>query len=224
MQGLSDETYRLLQYLDLASRANSGQDLDVEDFMREILRALRYEMRGLLLRSHCSIPLVVQSYSTGLLQKAAQTELCLVQGSSTILLVVQATVGVRDPEPQVIADAIATFQCNNRIRARLGVSELASMTIPCIAMNGTRPIFYLVPVTQELSQAVATDRYPFSPTVVDKCVVVIDSSRLSEGMEDPDFRRVALMHYSAFRTLAMVHWLAFMIPVETPNMRQIMGA
>ena len=48
-QGLSDETYRLLQYLDLASRANVGQESAVDDFAREILRVLEYESRGLLL-------------------------------------------------------------------------------------------------------------------------------------------------------------------------------
>jgi hypothetical protein len=141
----------------------------------------------------------------------------LVQGSSTILLVVQedkTTVSVRDPEPQVIAEAIATFQCNNRIRARLGEPELDSMTIPCIAMIGTRPIFYLVPVTRELSEAVATAQYLLSPTMVKKCVVASNSRRLSEGMETPDFRQVALRHYTAFRTLAEAHWSAFMIPVE----------
>jgi hypothetical protein len=212
-QGLSDETYRLLQYVDLASRANSGQESAIDDFAREILRTLGYEKRGLLLRSRYAIPLMI----SGDPKRSAQTDLCLVQGSSTILLVVQedkTTVSVRDPEPQVIAEAIATFQCNNRIRARLGEPERNSMTIPCITMIGTRPIFYLVPVTRELSEAVATAQYPLSSTVVKKCVVASNSRRLSEGMETPDFRQVALRHYTAFRTLAEAHWSAFMIPLD----------
>ena len=212
-QGLSDETYRLLQYVDLASRANSGQESAIDDFAREILRTLGYEKRGLLLRSRYAIPLMI----SGDPKRLAQTVVCLVQGSSTILLVVQedkTTVSVRDPEPQVIAEAIATFQCNNRIRARLGEPERNSMTIPCITMIGTRPIFYLVPVTRELSEAVASAQYPLSSTVVKKCVVASNSRRLSEGMESPDFRQVALQHYTAFRTLAEAHWSAFMIPSD----------
>ena len=55
-QGVSDETYRLLQYLDLASKANAGQDSAVDDVAKEILRALDYEKRGLLLRSRYAIP------------------------------------------------------------------------------------------------------------------------------------------------------------------------
>lgn len=47
-QGLKDETYRLLQYLDLASTANAGQESAIDDFAREILRVLGYERRGLL--------------------------------------------------------------------------------------------------------------------------------------------------------------------------------
>jgi hypothetical protein len=82
-------------------------------------------------------------------------------------------------------------------------------------MIGTRPIFYVVPVTRELSEAVATAQYPLSPTVVKKCVVASNSGRLSEGVETPNFQQLALRHYTAFRTLAEAHWSAFMIPAET---------
>ncbi|KAI0253588.1 hypothetical protein BJV78DRAFT_1122961 [Lactifluus subvellereus] len=214
--GLSDETYRLLQYLDLASRANAGQESAIDDFAREILRAVGYERRGLLLRSRYAIPLLI----CGDPNRSAQTDVTLIQGSSTVLLVVQedkTAISTYDPEPQVIAEAIATFQYNNRTRARLGQPVLASMTIPCITMIGTRPIFYLVPVTRELSEAVATAQYPHSPTLVKKCVAALHSRRLSEGMESPDFRQLALRHYTAFRTLAEAHWSAFMIPVEGGN-------
>jgi hypothetical protein len=73
-------------------------------------------------------------------------------------------------------------------------------------MIGTQPIFYLVPVTQELSEAVATAQYPRSPTLVKKYVVAFNSHRLSEGMETLGFRQVALQHYTAFRTLAETRW------------------
>jgi hypothetical protein len=115
---------------------NSGQESAIHDFAREILRALGYEKRGLLLRSRYAIPLLI----SGDPNRSALTDICLIQGSSTILLVVhkdKPTVNVRDPEPQVIAEAIVTFQCNNRTRARLGEPELGSMTIPCIVMIGT---------------------------------------------------------------------------------------
>jgi hypothetical protein len=141
---------------------------------------LGYEKRGLLLRSHCAIPLLICGDSN----QSAQTDITLIQGSSTILLVAQEekpTIIARGPEPQVIAEAIATFQRNNRTRAQLGLPELDSMTIPCITMIGTRPIFYLVPVTHELSEAVVTAQYSLSPTLVKKCVVASNSGPLGEG-------------------------------------------
>ena len=76
-------------------------------------------------------------------------------------------------------------------------------------MIGTRPIFYNIPVTKQLSEAVVTAQYPPLPTIVEKCVVAFTSRRLSEGMETPDFRQLALRHYVAFRTLARSHWSAF---------------
>ena len=83
------------------------------------------------------------------------------------------------------------------------------MTIPCIGMIGTRPIFYLVPVTRELSEAVATVQYLPTPTVVKSCAVATESCSISEGMESVDFRQVALRHFAAFRTLAEAHWSVF---------------
>src|ERR1700761_838218 len=56
---LSNETHRLLEYLDLASRPNSSQALALRDFTREILRALGYEERGFLLRTCHAIPLLI---------------------------------------------------------------------------------------------------------------------------------------------------------------------
>jgi hypothetical protein len=58
-QGLSDGTYRILQYLSLASRANSDQEFAIGHFTREILRLLEYEARGLLLRTRYAIPLLI---------------------------------------------------------------------------------------------------------------------------------------------------------------------
>jgi hypothetical protein len=209
-RGLSDETLRILRYLDLASRVDLGQESAVHDFTREILRVLGYEKHALLL-SRYAVPLLISCDP----YQSAQTGICLTQGSSSILLVVQPTVSIRDPDPQVVAIAIATFQCNNRTRARLGETELDSMTIPCIATIGTRPIFYLVPVTRELSEAVVTAQYPHSSTIVKKCVIHSDSCCLNKGMETPDFRQVAFQHYTAFLALAEAHWSAFMIPMET---------
>ncbi|KAM6489739.1 hypothetical protein JOM56_014762 [Amanita muscaria] len=85
-----------------------------------------------------------------------------------ILLVVEVDKNLSNPEPQVIAKAIATFQHNNRKRVGLGLPTFDIMTIPCITMVGTRPFFYKVPVTMQLSDCVANGQYPSQPTVVSR--------------------------------------------------------
>ena len=69
-----------------------------------------------------------------------------------------------NPEPQVIAEAIAGYQHNNERRAGMGLPTLNTMTVPCITMVGTRPTFYLVPVTRELSDAVTTGQWRYQST------------------------------------------------------------
>ena len=145
--------------------------------------------------------------------RTAQTDICLVHHASTILLVVQedrSDLSAKDTEPQVIAGAVAAFQMNNRNRARVGLEKMNSMSIPAITIFGTRPIFYVVPVTQELSTAVERGEYPEQLTEVRKCVVVGEKRRLSEGMEKLDFRLEALKHYALFRSLAKSLWLEFL--------------
>ena len=207
---ISDHSYRLLQYLDLATRANSGQESAIDDFAKEVLRVIGFEERGTLLRSRYAIPFTICGDSS----RSAQSDVCLLHGNTTILLIIQedkTAISPRDPEPQVIAEAIATFQYNNRVRARAGLDDLETMTIPCITMVGTRPIFYKVPVTSALNNAVITAQYPNETTHVSKCVVVPNSRRLSEGMEVPEFRRVALQHYDAFKTVAKFLWSEFIL-------------
>jgi hypothetical protein len=114
----------------------------------------------------------------------------------------------RKPEAQVIAEAIATFQYNNGKRIDLNLEPLESMDIPCITMVGTRPVFYKVPVTQQLSDAVATGQYPHQPTIV-SCCAPPAKRRASEGMETPDYRKIALQYYDAFRHLAKSFWSSF---------------
>jgi hypothetical protein len=177
-QGLSDRTLLLLHHLDLASGRQARDESAVDDFAKEMLFFLGYQSRGLVLRCRQEIPLTV----CGDTNRSAQTDVSLLQGSTTILLIVQEDKTIfnnSDPEPQVIAEAIAAFQSNNRARQDRHLHMLDKMTIPCIIMVGTLPTFYLVPVTEELSNAVSLGRYPFVLTMVTKCVVADDTVGVS---------------------------------------------
>lgn len=169
---------------------------------------LSYEERGCVLRSRYAIPLHICGERT----RTAQTDICLVRHESAILLLIQedkTEISTKDPEPQVIAEAIAAFQTNNYNRRQRGREQMDRMSIPCITMVGTRPIFYVVPVTQQLSTAVERGEYPEHVTQVRKCIVG-EKRRASEGMHRPDFRVEALKHYMLFRSLAKGHWLDFL--------------
>ena len=85
-----------------------------------------------------------------------------------------------------------------------------SMSIPCIVMVGTRPVFHVISVTEQLSAAVERGQCPEHMTEVRKCEVVGETGQLNEGMEMPDFRLEALKHYILFRSLAKGLWSGFL--------------
>ena len=205
----SKETYRFLAYLDLASRANAGQESAINDLAKSVLEVTGFDLIGTVLLTRYDIPFTICGDS----HRAARSDVCLVHLNSMILLVVQEDMTAfssSDPEPhQIIAKAIATFQHNNRKRADLGLPQLDTMTIPCITMVGTRPFFYQIPVTQRLSDCVATGQFPPQPTVVRRCAPPA-RRRASEGMEVPDYRRIALQYYDAFRGVAKDCWTKYL--------------
>lgn len=203
------DTFQYLTHLDLAT--NAGQESLIVDFSRETLRILDFAERGLALSTRYIIPLTI----CGDNRRIAQTDVCLLDRRSMILLILQVDKTIfnsTQPEPQIIAEAIAAYQYNNEKRQTRGLPTLDTMTIPCITMVGTRPTFYLVPVTQALSVAVATSQYPEVPTKVVKYVTFLGHNhRSSEGMETPEYRRVAFQRFVAFKSLAREYWQTFLV-------------
>jgi len=179
---LSEAVVEYLGYLDLAIHAT--QESAINDFAAHTLRLLGFNERKTLVRTRYIIPLTI----CGDANRAAQTDVCLLHRPTLVLLVLveEKTISNRtDAEAQVVAEAIAAFQFNNTKRGDSGLPLLNSMTIPCITMSGTRPTFYLVPVTQDLSNAVILGHYPATQTQVSKCVTVGTHARhASEGMGD----------------------------------------
>jgi hypothetical protein len=208
-ENVPDHTFRYLTHLDLAT--NAGPESLIDDFSRETLRLLGFEERGLALSTRYIIPWTI----CGDNRRIPQTDVCLLDRRSMILLLFQEDKTIFNsihPEPQVIAEAIAAYQYNNEKRQTRGLASLDAMTIPCITMVGTRPTFYLVPVTQALSVAVVTGQYPEAPTEVVKCVTFSGHNRRSsEGMETPEYRRVAFQRFVAFKDLAKEYWQTFLV-------------
>ncbi|KIJ25346.1 hypothetical protein M422DRAFT_255886 [Sphaerobolus stellatus SS14] len=202
---MSDTASRYLAYLEMATHASPNQDSIMDDFARETLSLLGFDERNeRILTTRYNIP-----YNTFRESKEnAQADVCLLYRPALVLLVlvVDKVLTKTDPEAHVIADAIAAFQFNNRQREDMGRPKLESMTIPCITMSRTRPTFYLVPVTNALSEAVITRQYPSVETTVLKCLTITGQYRDRHGMAGLEYRKLALGRFLAFKMLAQNHW------------------
>jgi len=199
---MSDAAAGYLGYLGLATRPTEG--CFTIDFTAETLRLLGFNEHSAVVFSYFTIPLTI----CGEADHVAQADVCLLYTSALSLLVLiksRTLTNGANAEAQVVAEAVAAFQFNNKQRRDHGLNYLDVMTIPCIIMDGTRPTFYLVPVTAELNNAVITGQYPATQTQVLRCVTT--ATHTSAGMEDPEYRKLALKRLSAFKTSAKNHWV-----------------
>ena len=152
----SQETYRFLVYFDLASHANAGQESAIHVLARSVLEVTGFNQRGTILCTQYNISLTICGLSCqiGHVSFSQQDKMMF---------------SLSEPEPQIVTEAIAAFQKNNWKHTDLNLPQLDMMTIPCIAMVGTQPFFYHIPVTQQLSHCVATGQFPSQPTVIRHC-------------------------------------------------------
>lgn len=67
-------------------------------------------------------------------------------------------------------------------------------------MNGTSPVFFKIPVTEELSTHVRHGTYPPNPTTVTFCAPRLPSQR-SDAMKPLDNRREILRCCEAFKAV-----------------------
>ena len=142
-------------------------------------------------------------------QRHAKTDVCVVDEDNVLLLVQEDKRHKerKDPEPQLIPEAITAFQANNTRRMRvLGQEAIDTKVMPGITLVGSSPTFYKIPVTKEFAQAVALGCFPLTQTVVYAHLPAVPrpALRLSEGMNPLDNRRHILACYEAFRQF--VNW------------------
>ncbi|KAF8636825.1 hypothetical protein AX17_003232 [Amanita inopinata Kibby_2008] len=185
---LSDAAFT---YLDLATTTAQGPFID--EFSRRTLELLGYAEHGLALLTQYNIPLVICGN-----ERSSQTDVYLVDGRSMMLLILQKDKTIfnsSNPEPQVIADAIAAYQYNNNKRERRGLSRLDNMA---------------------LNDAVITGQHPSVQTQVQKCVTIIGYHHsFREGMEKPEYRLIAFRHFIAFKSLG---WEKFLVKYYYPTL------
>ena len=106
-----------------------------------------------------------------------------------------------NPEPQLIANAIAAFYENNRALRAAGLPPLKSKTFAGIIMVGTAPTFYKIPVTEEILMSLATSQYPLQATTVEKFIppVPFPERLANDGMKPLVNRRIIFQCLQAFK-------------------------
>lgn len=197
----NDDSYLVVRYMDIAMNPVPGEESAVGDFAMQLLRVMGYATRasGRDLLSSKEIPLFLCGES-----RPTKADLCLINGKDYQLIVHEDKQHLEsgEPEPQLIAEAIAAVQSNNRMRyLLLGLDPLDVEVMAGITMTGTYPTFFKIPVTLELIEAIRRGDYPDTPTVVDihSPEVPRPDHRLSEGMRPLDNRRSILACFEAFK-------------------------
>ncbi|KAF8347370.1 hypothetical protein F5887DRAFT_1060744 [Amanita rubescens] len=193
--------YKFMRYMDVAMDPVPAEESAVNDFVVCLLTMLGYVPRSRIARARMDIPLITYGE-----HRHAKTDVCIVDDDDNdIVLLVQEDkrhIERKDPEPQLIAEAIAAFQTNNTRRTRiLGLNAIDAKVMAGITMVGSSPTFYKIPVTQGLAGAVERGQFPVTPTVVYAHLpeVARPAHRLSEGMKPLDNRRHILACYELFK-------------------------
>ncbi|KAJ2681997.1 hypothetical protein IWW39_006168, partial [Coemansia spiralis] len=164
-QVVFDDNSYFARYLDLAMALHESEESAVDDFAVELFNILGYRTGGRIIRTRKDISLFMCGEWT-----KAKTDVCIMNQLNILMLLQEDKSHLRrhdDPEPQLIAEAIAAFQHNNTVRVRtLNLEPLDSCVFPCVSMLGTYPTFYKIAVTAELDQAVQLGEYPENNTTV----------------------------------------------------------
>ena len=186
-------------YLEEAMAIPPGEESAVDDFAAHLLALLGYHVANCFIRQRKYIPLFMCGRNTHV-----KTDVCVFDRNLGILLLMQEDkrhLEEADPEPQLIAGAIAAFQHNNIRLQRIGMQPIQAKIIPGITMIGSTPTFYKITITQNLVEAIETAQYPANPTTMHKLVPPVDDpARLSQnGMKPLNNRAVILKCFEAFK-------------------------
>jgi hypothetical protein len=197
---------RFVKQIFSVTKTHMNEESAVDDFARTVLECFNYDDDDLVIRSREELRLDMCGHRT-----SAKPDLCVETSVLTIKLLVQEdksyqvsmdrTFSNTNPEAQVIAEAIAAFQENNKTLRRLRLPLKESQTIPCITMLGTYPTFYLFHVTQNLADAVKEGEEPENISVVKRYTIPITGLPLGDALLDNGIKHHAFQCYAALRDL-----------------------
>ena len=191
------ETGKLLHYFDLVLDPQISQDAAVENFAAKLLETLGYDEGNRITFIGRALPIVISG-----VPYIARADLCVMDVDNQILLILQHTSSssLKDPEPQIVAKAVAAYEANNEVRVTtLNLPPLPTITFPAISMIGTKFIFYKITVTDALSVAVQRGRYPSMTDASVSRYIPVLPKRHGLGMRPLENRAEILACLAAFK-------------------------
>ncbi|KAF8875222.1 hypothetical protein BD779DRAFT_216202 [Infundibulicybe gibba] len=205
---LSKKEQLFFSYLDSAMNKIPEEESFVSDFAVFLLGMFDYDVDHLVAHRRREMPF----YMCGTRVKANADAIIIKRHGvrfQYVLLVQEAKEGYlsgHEPEPGLIAEAIAAFYHNNRIRKFRRMPPLESQTFPAMTIAGTTIIFYKITITQELLVAVEGGTYPENSTIVHEFLppIPLEMCYFLKGMVPLENRRILLQCFEAFKQFVYV--------------------
>ncbi|KZV66568.1 hypothetical protein PENSPDRAFT_755597 [Peniophora sp. CONT] len=202
--GLSKEEDDFFTYMEDALKAAGKGESATIDFVSVLLRLLRYDVPRegkRLIHSLAEMGFIMCGQMVDVV-----TDLVVVKrdgGNRQYLFLLQEDQrhSSKDKtEPQLIAKAIAAFSTNRNSSINMHREPATSHTFPGIVMVGTTPVFFKIPVTEELRAAVSEGVYPNTPTIVERLVAPLpDPSQSDRGLQAVANRQLLLQCFEALK-------------------------
>jgi len=211
------------QFFSLLNAAERGfEESAVDDFAVHVFRMMGYDDNGdRIIRTRKAIQLFMCGHKV-----VAQTDVCVMEENLFQYLLIQEdrvcrTIGMfvstspnpssqrsesyNDPVPQLVAEAIAAFSSNNHRKSVANVPQDAHALMRGITMVGTTAMFYRIPVTQQLVDAVAIGAYPAEETVISQFIPPVPAlgSYPEDGMRPLVNRHIVFQCSEAFKFVSL---------------------
>lgn len=204
-----DDAYLLLSTMNHVVNNDQGKDSSVVDFTAHLLRVLGYVGRAKNRFTRKRIEVPVSDYYPKIL---AKPDIAIIDPGNCyqIVLLVQEDKTNLDsshsthPEAELIAGAIGAFVSNNsslRLISTTGRRNL-NQVMAGIVMRGTMPVFYKIPITATLVDAVSRGMKPKQETIVNAYIPKFPeppSDVSVKSFECLESRRVILSCCEAFK-------------------------
>jgi len=203
-----DDAYLLLSTMNHVVNNNQGKDSSVVDFTTHLFRVLGYVGRAECRSTRKKIQVPISEYYLEIL---AKPDIIIMDKKGQIVLLVQEDKTNLDssysthPEVELIAGAIAAFvrnKLNLQHTSRLG-GTLVDQVMAGIVMRGTMPVFYKIPITAVLVDAVSRGMKPKQETIVDAYIPAFPEPPSDVSVKQSfgclKSRRVILSCFEAFK-------------------------